>query len=374
MPVANVYQPARALALAPVIDQYLSRYNSPLTGLGNVFARKAKDAGIDPRLLVAIAGAESSFGKNMPEGYHNAWGWGPHIKFPSWGKAIGTISQGLADNYFGQGLTTIPEIGAKYAPIGAGNDPTNLNSNWSRSVTKFYNELKKMKPPGGRLFPVLGGFKWNDLGGPDPHTAKAQNRIWQNMNAVDLGAPVGTPVYAPFGGRLTGGFGENNVSGQVYGSRLSLYSPRINNTLFMTHMSRLAPGLRPEARVRRGDLLGYIGPMPGGPSHLHVASQYGNPYDLLRGGRARFYSGGTTGYDLAGPAGPSQARAYSVAQQQASNAGGAMLAGATSGSPSDSPQGRKRRKKADDKVAQLIATLAQAAAGANAMKKKRRLS
>lgn len=37
---------------------------------------------------------------------------------------------------------SIADIGAIYAPVGASNDPTNLNSNWVRAVTKLYNQFK----------------------------------------------------------------------------------------------------------------------------------------------------------------------------------------------------------------------------------------
>lgn len=37
---------------------------------------------------------------------------------------------------------SIAEIGAMYAPIGAGNDPNNLNSNWVGGVTKFYAQFQ----------------------------------------------------------------------------------------------------------------------------------------------------------------------------------------------------------------------------------------
>ena len=35
---------------------------------------------------------------------------------------------------------SIAQIGAIYAPVGANNDPTNLNSNWVNTVTKLYNK------------------------------------------------------------------------------------------------------------------------------------------------------------------------------------------------------------------------------------------
>lgn len=51
----------------------------------------------------------------------------------------------LNDKYFAKGLDTIKEIQKVYAPIGAKNDPNNLNSHWVNGVTKFYNEYLNLK-------------------------------------------------------------------------------------------------------------------------------------------------------------------------------------------------------------------------------------
>ena len=45
----------------------------------------------------------------------------------------------LKNNYFGKDLDTIEEIGAKYCPIGASNDPTGVNQHWVPKVTQYYN-------------------------------------------------------------------------------------------------------------------------------------------------------------------------------------------------------------------------------------------
>lgn len=44
-----------------------------------------------------------------------------------------------SDRYKGK---SIAQIGAIYAPVGASNDPNNLNSNWVKSVSAFYNQYK----------------------------------------------------------------------------------------------------------------------------------------------------------------------------------------------------------------------------------------
>ena len=45
----------------------------------------------------------------------------------------------LQNRYFNKGLNTIEDIGNVYCPVGASNDPNNLNVNWIPKVTLFYN-------------------------------------------------------------------------------------------------------------------------------------------------------------------------------------------------------------------------------------------
>ena len=46
----------------------------------------------------------------------------------------------LKKHYFDKGLNTIEQIGAKYCPVGASNDPTGVNKYWVPNVTKYYND------------------------------------------------------------------------------------------------------------------------------------------------------------------------------------------------------------------------------------------
>jgi hypothetical protein len=137
---------------AKQIDRYLRSKGSPLAGQGAAFVQAQRKYRVPAKLLVAIAGAESSFGRHL-SGSYNAWGWGPGIDFGSWGEAINTIARGLRENYLNAGLRSIPQIGGKYAPKGAGNDPTNLNSHWVTNVNKFYDELGGGKLPASSRAP-----------------------------------------------------------------------------------------------------------------------------------------------------------------------------------------------------------------------------
>ncbi len=132
-----------AAELTARIDGYLASKASPLTGLGAVFVTEGNAVGLDPRFLVAISGAETSFGTYGPsQGIHNPFGMGPGISYPSWSAAIAAAARNLGGPiYAGDGRVTIGTIQQRWAPAGASNDPTDLNSNWARNVATYYAEL-----------------------------------------------------------------------------------------------------------------------------------------------------------------------------------------------------------------------------------------
>lgn len=138
--------------LATQLDSYLTGKGSPLAGHGNAFVYHSTAVGLDPRLLVAISGAETSFGTYGPsQTIHNPFGMGPGIVYPSWDDAIAGAARNLGGSlYKGSGLVTIAQIQRRWAPLGAGNDPTNLNSHWYKNVSRYYAELGG--DPNGSVF------------------------------------------------------------------------------------------------------------------------------------------------------------------------------------------------------------------------------
>ena len=46
----------------------------------------------------------------------------------------------LKNRYFNKGLTTVEKIQPVYCPVGAKNDPNNLNKYWKTNVKKYYDE------------------------------------------------------------------------------------------------------------------------------------------------------------------------------------------------------------------------------------------
>ena len=138
--------------LTSQLDSYLAGKGSPLAGHAATFVYQSTAVGLDPRLLVAISGAETSFGTYGPsQTIHNPFGMGPGIVYPSWDDSIAAAARNLGGRlYKGSGLVTIAQIQRRWAPNGAANDPTNLNSNWYKNVGRYYGELGG--DPNGTVF------------------------------------------------------------------------------------------------------------------------------------------------------------------------------------------------------------------------------
>lgn len=67
-----------------------------------------------------------------------------HLKqYNSYEEGLQDFIHILKTYYFELGLVTIEQIGNKYCPVGALNDPTGLNKNWIPSVTQIYNNYLK---------------------------------------------------------------------------------------------------------------------------------------------------------------------------------------------------------------------------------------
>lgn len=118
------------------LARYLKAHHSPLADHAETFITVADTYKLDWRLLPALAGLESSFGVAVPEGSYDAWGW-IGMEFDSWDDGITTVGKGLRQKYYDQGLTTLPQIEARYAPPSAANP----NHPWLTSLQKYMNEL-----------------------------------------------------------------------------------------------------------------------------------------------------------------------------------------------------------------------------------------
>lgn len=101
-----------------ILKKYFARYNSPLEAHAQDFIEAADTYGVDWKLVPAISGVESTFGKAIPGGY-NGWGWGVYgdqaLGFSSWRDGIFTVTKGLKEDYMSRGLLTPYQLNTRYA-------------------------------------------------------------------------------------------------------------------------------------------------------------------------------------------------------------------------------------------------------------------
>lgn len=127
------------------LQAFLASYNSPLTEDAKTFVSEADKNNLDWKLVAAIAGVESTFGKEIPSGSFNAWGWGiptgaqDGIHFKDWSDGIAAVSEGLRTRYFVNGAKTIYDIGWIYAANG---------NSWSSHVAYFLDKLENFQNVG----------------------------------------------------------------------------------------------------------------------------------------------------------------------------------------------------------------------------------
>lgn len=119
-----------------ILKNYLAKFNSPLEDSATDFVEAADKYQVDWKLVAAIAGVESTFGKFTPGGY-NCWGWGVYgdqaLGFKSYKDGIYTVTEGLRKNYIDKGLTKPLAINRVYAA-----SPT-----WGVKVNYFINDIEK---------------------------------------------------------------------------------------------------------------------------------------------------------------------------------------------------------------------------------------
>jgi hypothetical protein len=119
-----------------VLKAFLESYNSPLSIYSKNFIDSADKYDLDWRLVPAISGVESTFGKHIPANSYNAYGWasGNYI-FKSWEESIDIVSQSLRKDYLNRGATSITKIARWYCPP---------STSWSWKVQYFMNKLEPL--------------------------------------------------------------------------------------------------------------------------------------------------------------------------------------------------------------------------------------
>ncbi len=125
---------------AVILRDYFIKHDSPLQYHAQDFIEAADKYNIDWKLVAAISGVESTFGKATPGNAqypsYNGWGWGVYgtqaLYFNSWRDGIFTVSKGLREKYIDKGLTTPAAMNKVYA----------ASPSWGWKVEFFLNDIE----------------------------------------------------------------------------------------------------------------------------------------------------------------------------------------------------------------------------------------
>lgn len=150
----QLLKPKKVLGASDQVDprvellaSFLKSKKSPLASQAGVFIEVADRYGLDWRLLPAIAGKESSFGKVIPwnkktgRPSYNAWGWGVYgekvLSFSTWEEGIEKVGEGLRNGYIDKGLLTLGQIMRFYTPRSDGS--------WARDVSFTMEQIAPLE-------------------------------------------------------------------------------------------------------------------------------------------------------------------------------------------------------------------------------------
>lgn len=129
-------------ARGKLLANFLEDYGSPMAPYAGLIVDEADKNGIDFRLVVAIAMCESNLGKHIPSGSFNAWGIAVYTGqqsgavFTDWEHGIRWVSKYLKERYIDQGVDSLRDIGAIYAP-----PSVQTGHSWSRCVEEFQTSI-----------------------------------------------------------------------------------------------------------------------------------------------------------------------------------------------------------------------------------------
>lgn len=125
------YADGESQVTASQIRDFLSRHESPMTPHAEEIVFAGNRYGIDPRMIVAIAGVESQYGKRC-RGF-NAWGWnGGRTRWSSWTESIHMYSASMQSNY--PNWRNIQGVAPRYNP--------NTPEAWGRKVAFLMHSIQ----------------------------------------------------------------------------------------------------------------------------------------------------------------------------------------------------------------------------------------
>lgn len=178
-------------------------------GTGSSLATSAERYKINPAFIIAIGIQESALGnayQGSPEtlAKKNAFGLigsDGLMSFGSWEEGADVAFQSVAS----YNCNTLECVAGIYAPIGAGNDPTNLNQYWLDGVKAALARIpyKTCLPPPGASGSISDWPIQKPISSCSITQKPGETFSHPDLNAVDISLPHGTPVYSTFDGAVT---------------------------------------------------------------------------------------------------------------------------------------------------------------------------
>lgn len=250
------------------------------------YIKYAEKYGIDPVLLAAISFHETANGtSNAVVNYNNTGGlMNPDgsglYRFSSIEESLDVQARSIANRIKEiinrDGEYTLEALRDVYAPLGATNDPNNLNQYWLPRITEYATALGGFTmnceavynaTVDGASLPINPPLTVTSSYGyrVDPITGK-KGAFHQG---VDLAGSLNAPVYAIWDGVVI--YSKYHYS---WGNYIVILHPNGDTTLF-AHMSEL--GLPVGTTVKAGQQVGKVGSTGSstGP-HLHIEFRQGN--------------------------------------------------------------------------------------------------
>jgi hypothetical protein len=113
------------------VAHFLESQSSPMAPHASDIVKAGSTYGVDPRLVIAIAGVESSFGRHCRG--HNAWGWNNgRTRWKSWSESIDTYTRLFSERY--PNWRNLSRIAPVYNP--------NTPEQWGRKVSSLIASIR----------------------------------------------------------------------------------------------------------------------------------------------------------------------------------------------------------------------------------------
>ena len=133
---------------ASQIDAVFQQYGDPnnkLIGAGTIYVQYGNIYKINPAFAAAVTCQETGYGSSDAFNYkNNSFGMMSSNgvrEYSSVQEGIRAGMSNLSRNYLNKGKLDIKSIQETYCPIGAANDPTNVNQHWQNGVKKIYKQI-----------------------------------------------------------------------------------------------------------------------------------------------------------------------------------------------------------------------------------------